>query len=476
MNTDDPYGRQTAHDAAVDWQQREAQQMREKAYAAARNIAEGEARLAAEVDPETVDAWDAEVERRTQELLDVIVKHTRPNPLAPYLIDWPEFWATEHEEQEWLLEPLFAKGRSHALYAGAKTGKSYLVLAACAALATGRGFLAEHEGEPVHVLYLDYEMSPQDIRERLEEFGYGPDDDLSHLHYALLPSLPPLDTDAGGQALLDGAMALKVEFVIVDTTSRAIEGDENDADTIRAFYRHTGLRLKQNGIGWMRLDHAGKDVDRGQRGSSAKNDDVDVVARVERTDQGQRWIATHRRMSWYPELVEIVVAAGSDGVTRFATSHGHSWPAGTADLAKELDRLEVPVEASRKLARWYMDQAGVKGQNKVLGPALKWRRMEAQRVADEALDELSERLVAKADRPADRVIHRQMDGGPDIGGPETKTPPLQRTGAADRCGPASAANADRGPSPVGDGHGPAGPDRPPEDVVGAPDDPDEELF
>ena len=45
--------------------------------------------------------------------------------------------------------------------------------------------------KPIHVLYLDYEMTRADLRERLEDMGYGPDADLKRLHYALLPDLRP---------------------------------------------------------------------------------------------------------------------------------------------------------------------------------------------------------------------------------------------------------------------------------------------
>ncbi len=47
-------------------------------------------------------------------------------------------------------------------------------------------------------LYLDCEMTPDDLRERLGDMGYGPGDDLEPLAYYSLPSLPPLDTPEGG--------------------------------------------------------------------------------------------------------------------------------------------------------------------------------------------------------------------------------------------------------------------------------------
>src|SRR5205823_2611131 len=54
----------------------------------------------------------------------------------------------------------------------------------------------------VVVLYFDYEMTEDDLYERLQDMGCGPEVDLSRLRYALLPTLPPLDTRDGGAALL----------------------------------------------------------------------------------------------------------------------------------------------------------------------------------------------------------------------------------------------------------------------------------
>lgn len=305
--------------------------------------------------------------------LELAPKEPDPHPLAPYLIDWAEMW-THDPKPEWLCEPLFAAGRAHALYAGAKTGKSYLVLAACAALATGQAFLDMPAGNPRHVLYVDYEMTLEDVRDRLEEFGYSPTDDLSHLHYALLPSLPPLDTEEGGEALLDAARATESEFVVIDTTSRSVAGEENDADTFRTFYRCTGLVLKQAGIGWLRLDHAGKDTTKGQRGSSSKNDDVDIVLRLERTEGGQKVTATHRRMSWFPEVTDIAVD-DSGGTTTFQRPQGGSYAEGTRAAAEKLIAAgyDPDVHGQREAARMFRD-AGGRARTEVIRDACRWIR------------------------------------------------------------------------------------------------------
>ena len=295
--------------------------------------------------------------------VDVTAQEPPRHPLAQWAIDWPTFWAAEDDgEDRWLLEPLFARGRGHAIYAGAKTGKSYVILAACAALATGRPFLDKPEGDPRTVLYCDYEMTQEDVRERLEEFGYGPDDDLSRLHYISLPAIDGLDTEDGGLALVAAAIAVSADLVIIDTTGRAVEGEENSADTFRAFYRHTGLGLKQAGIAFVRADHAGKDVAKGQRGSSGKNDDVDVVIQMSMTDDGRRLKATHRRMGWYPSETDITISDGT-----FSTAP-RMWSAGVSKLAAAFDEWGVPVDlGATAIGRNYRDQLdrydGVKGKN-----------------------------------------------------------------------------------------------------------------
>ena len=51
-------------------------------------------------------------------------------------------------------------------------------------------------------------------------------------------------------------------------------------------YRNTLAPLKQRGIAVLRLDHQGKDGSSGQRGSSAKDGDVDTIWRLKFQDGG----------------------------------------------------------------------------------------------------------------------------------------------------------------------------------------------
>jgi hypothetical protein len=285
-------------------------------------------------------------------------------------IDWTEFWSKDRSEPEWALERILARGRGHALYAKRKAGKSLLMLW-CALELIKSGIL---------VLYFDYEMTEDDIEERLADLGCGAETDLSLLRYALLPVLPALDSAEGGRRILeivDREMTGHVgrhTAVIIDTIGRATQGDENDADTIQDFYRHTGIGLKRRGCTWARLDHEGKDGERGQRGSSAKGDDVDVVWRLVATEGGVELRRDVARMSWVPE--KVCLRQQVEPVLCYHVEDD-SWPAGTVAAAEALDRLGIALDASRRTASKALSEDGSGARTQVVAAALRWRRMMA---------------------------------------------------------------------------------------------------
>ncbi len=287
-------------------------------------------------------------------------------------IDWATFWATESPAEDWLLEPIVATGRQTAIYAQAKVGKSLLMLDALAAAASGRSVLGYPPRDPISVLYVDLEMTEADLRERLTDLGYGPDVDLSRLHYYQLPPLPPLDSEFGGEILTSIAIKREVQVVCVDTMARAVSGAENDADTMRAFYRHTGRILKSAGIALVRLDHQGKEEEKGQRGSSAKADDVDVVLRLTRLDfKTLKLTRTHSRVPWVP--LETMIVQELEPELRHRTS-ADAVPAGTQDCAIALDELEVPLDATAATALATLRRADRGARKTVVLAALKYRR------------------------------------------------------------------------------------------------------
>jgi archaellum biogenesis ATPase FlaH len=228
---------------------------------------------------------------------NALIPVEQPTKTDNILINWQEFWTQSFPEEDWLIKPLIPRNQLVVIFAPGGTGKSLLALYIAAGLATGRNiFGIEHQ--PISVLYMDYEMQQAQLYERLTAMGYNADTNLTRLHYASLPPIASLDTPEGAKEVCDLARACQAELVIIDTFSRAVEGAENDADTVRNFYRWTALKLKTEGRSLLRIDHAGKDLKKGARGTSAKNDDVDLVWQMTRAGDEVRLVPTKKRHTW----------------------------------------------------------------------------------------------------------------------------------------------------------------------------------
>jgi len=295
-----------------------------------------------------------------------------------HLVNWDKLWSDDRPDEEWLAEPIIPKGRSIALYAPAKAGKSTITLAIVAAVATGGRILGQTRATPTSCLYLDYEMTEDDLIERLTDLGYGPQDNLTNLHYALLPSLPPLDTPEGAHAILNLVDQTAAQLVVVDTFGRAVQGDEDKADTVRNFYRHTGLSLKARGVAVLRTDHSGKDTGKGMRGSSAKADDVDIVWQLSRTDtskgDGIRLNRTHSRLSWVPQDIRITRTETDNGHDYIIDAQDQTWPNGTRQDADLLTELELPTNIGFNHAKTAIREAGHKMRDSRIRTAIKFRK------------------------------------------------------------------------------------------------------
>lgn len=227
-------------------------------------------------------------------------------------VDWEELWADTSEE-EWIVYPLLPARRLVALYSAPKVGKSLLMLELAAGIAAGRELFGNPAGEPKVVLYVDFENDPKaDIRERLQNMGYTPAD-LTNLRLLSFPNMGALDGEKGSQELMAAVEVYGAQVVVIDTVSRAIAGDENENDTWLDFYRHTGLKLKQAQVALVRLDHAGKDEAKGQRGGSAKGGDVDAVWRMTRVgDELYDLICEMNRLPIDPESRTLTIERVED--------------------------------------------------------------------------------------------------------------------------------------------------------------------
>lgn len=298
-----------------------------------------------------------------------------PGVVTP--LDWAELFA-DTTEQEFTLYPLIPDRRHVAIYSQAKVGKSLLMLEIAVAIAQGKPVL----GEPTRqqrVLYVDFENDPRgDIRTRLEDMGHGPDD-LADLVYLSYPNLAALNSEIGGEQLLANVSYYGIGLVVIDTVSRAIIGEENSNDTWLGLYTHTGLRLKQAGVGMVRLDHSGKDSTRGQRGGSAKTGDVDAVWSLALGGAANPDVVfldcQYRRFQLPPDDASIPLWRRDDPLRHeIVPGSGSGHDPKVEAVVDDLDRLEIPTDWGRDRVRKALKDAGRKHGNSAISKAVKQRK------------------------------------------------------------------------------------------------------
>ncbi|MCX4827143.1 AAA family ATPase [Streptomyces sp. NBC_01016] len=306
-------------------------------------------------------------------------RHTAHGPthLTGSFIDWDPFFATDFGNVELLLGGLMAPGQQITIVGDGKAGKSLFTQEWLWRMATGQSFLDDRARPPVPLLYVDAENGHQDVQGRLLSYGGGPGR-MGLMTYASFPPVRPLDTAGGGADLLAMVAECEAQLVCLDTVSRFISGPENDADTWLALYRHTLLPLKRAGISSVRLDHLGKDSERGARGSSAKNQDVDHVWELRAQGGGTVVLKrTYTRTGIGPDSFVMLRQYRKDGDAYVpgATRHvlmTYDTPTERVEegsvgwLVRKLDDLGLPNDAGNPRTKAALANAGIKiAKNKI---------------------------------------------------------------------------------------------------------------
>lgn len=299
-----------------------------------------------------------------------------PAHLTGSFLNWGEFFATDFSRVQLLPGQLMGPGQQITVVGDGKAGKSLLVQEWLWRMATGQSFLGDRPQAPVSVLYVDAENGQEDIQERFVSYGGG-DGRMGLLTYSSFPPIRPLDTAGGGADLMAMVEQAEAQVVCLDTVSRFISGPENDADTWLSLYRHTLLPLKRAGIASVRLDHMGKDGERGARGSSAKTQDVDHVWELRSQGGGTLVLKrTHTRTGIGPEAFVLVRQAQKDGntyrpgCTRHVLmdyDHMEQAPEGSVEwLITKIDDLGLPNDAGNPRTIAALAHANIKiGKDKI---------------------------------------------------------------------------------------------------------------
>lgn len=331
------------------------------------------------------------------------LKPTLPDPADPLAEDngpqvkWPAFWAHDSSDEPDIIERVLPPAAAISIYSEPGKGKSVTMLDWAVKMATGVDVAGRSEPRrPFRVLYYDMENPIRVLKNRMEDMGYGPETDLSNLLLWQFSTAGPLNTKEGANEFLKWALRWQVDVVILDTMSKVVMGDENSPEPFNQFNLMVSVKLKEAGVAQVRLDHSGKDILRGARGSNAKQADLEAEWRLTVDKEAAPVV----RGSWKPPIRVFKFTADKPPrephladtfyVNQFVDPLRHELVWSPEELVDEqkvqqtvevLDAAGVPVDAGRPAAREALRLAGVQVRNSLLADAVKFRRRRAERLS-----------------------------------------------------------------------------------------------
>jgi putative DNA primase/helicase len=214
--------------------------------------------------------------------------------LEETILSYTELLKIELPERKMIL-PWLPEGGLGMIYAERGLGKTHFALSLAAAITHGRKFMKWEITHPCGVLYVDGEMSLNDVRQRLSDFSDSvPEQPLSILSHEWFFKRVEQDlsiTDPSFQnkllEMLDNNKSLRV--LIFDNLSSLSRIREDKADDWRAYVLPFLIACRRRGVAVVLIHHTGKSGD--QRGTGAREDHLDTSIRLERVadatvDQG----------------------------------------------------------------------------------------------------------------------------------------------------------------------------------------------
>lgn len=238
-----------------------------------------------------------------------------------------ELLTREFPEREAILAPWLLTQSLSMIHAWRGVGKTHVALGIAYAVATGGDFLTWKAPRPRRVLYIDGEMPASALRDRLTALVEADERDFDPANlFIITPDvqdgpMPDLATIEGQAAIEALVAAHEVELIIADNISTLCRnaGPENDAESWRA-PQEWALRMRRDGRAVLFIHHDGKGGS--QRGSSKKEDTLDVVIQLKRPtdyspDEGARFEAHFEKYrngtGDDAKPIEAKLATGADG-------------------------------------------------------------------------------------------------------------------------------------------------------------------
>jgi len=214
------------------------------------------------------------------------------NPFA--IVHAAEF--RQSKPLQWIVKDVIPQESSAMVFGPSGSGKSFVLLDICFAVAGGA---EEWRGKRVHggkVLYVVAEGAAG-FRKRLEAYAIEHDVDLSKVQLYVLPAAPNFTSRTAVQQVIAAAQAIGgFRMIVVDTLARVAVGvDENSAQEMGVVIANAEAIGRATGATIVVVHHSGKDVAKGARGSGAIKGAVDAEIEVARADHDRSLTVTKMR-------------------------------------------------------------------------------------------------------------------------------------------------------------------------------------
>lgn len=196
-----------------------------------------------------------------------------------------EFLVKEHPPREHIIGPFVRQGIG-MVYAPAGVGKTHFCLGLAFAAATGGSFLRWEAERVSPVLYIDGELPAYILQERLGRMLRSSGISGAIPFNIITPDeqedgiMPDLSTGQGQEAVMPAIE--RAEFIVLDNISTLCRtGKENEAESWIPV-QSWALRLRKAGKCVVFVHHAGKGEGASPRGTSKREDVMDVIIGLNR--------------------------------------------------------------------------------------------------------------------------------------------------------------------------------------------------
>lgn len=262
-------------------------------------------------------------------------------------ISLSDFMSIEWPEREPLLGPWLLKRSINMIYAARGLGKTQLAMSIALAVAKGEACLHWQAAHPAKVLYLDGEMPADQMRERFTRLSGGALTDRVVIANpdAMMEGkmLPDIATEVGRNDVEELIDSERPDLVVIDNLSSFARGTrENEGDSWAPIQEWL-IHLRTMGYAILLIHHAGKNGQ--QRGSSRKEDVMDVVIQLKHPDDyvssesGARfelYFDKHRHLFGKDvQPMDVALEAGEHGQLHWTTQVVGSPKQQAIELAKD---------------------------------------------------------------------------------------------------------------------------------------------